>query len=148
MKKFLVMIAVVLGLTACGGNSNLTSVNIDDAAKALDSKLGSMSAVNEEELESIYQIDTSLMEEYVIKASDTANGNLYAIIKVTDENKTEVKKQMANYFEILIEQNALYSPEAVNLLKNCLETSIGNYLIYISSEDNQASYNIVKEYTE
>lgn len=148
MKKFLVMLVVMLGITACGGNSNLTAVNMTEASKALDAKFSNMSVVPKDELESIYQIETNLMEEYVIKASDEANGNLYAIIKVTDENKTEVKKQMKNYFEILVEQNLAYAPEAVNKLNNYLETSIGDYLIYISSEDNQASYNIVKEYTE
>ncbi|MBE6148894.1 MAG: DUF4358 domain-containing protein [Firmicutes bacterium] len=148
MKKFILMMVIAMGITACGGNSNLTSVDINGASIALDEKLGNMSSVNEDELESIYQIDTNLMEEYVIKASDIANGNLYAIILVSEENKTEVKNQMTNYFDILVEQNVLYSPEAVNLLKNYLETSIGDYLIYISSEDNQATYNIIKEYTK
>lgn len=147
MKKFLLMM-MMFGITACGGNNNLTTVDINAASNALDASLGNMSSVNEDELESIYQIDTSLMEEYVIKASDTANGNLYALILVNEDNKAEVKKQMSNYFDILIEQNVLYSPEAVNLLENYLETSIGNYLIYISSTDNEASYNIVKEYTK
>ena len=148
MKKFLLMMMVMFGITACGGNNNLTTVDINAASNALDASLGNMSSVNEDELESIYQIDTSLMEEYVIKASDTANGNLYALILVNEDNKAEVKKQMSNYFDILIEQNVLYSPEAVNLLENYLETSIGNYLIYISSTDNEASYDIVKEYTK
>lgn len=148
MKKFLLMMVVVLGITACGGNSNLTTVDINGASSALDEKLGNMSSVNEDELKSIYQIDTALMEEYVIKASDTANGNLYAIILVDKENKNEVKNQMNNYFDILVEQNVLYSPEAVNLLENYLETCIGDYLIYIASEDNEATYNIVKEYTK
>ena len=148
MKKFILMLIMLLGITACGGNNNLMTVDISAASNALDAELGNMSEVNKDELSSIYQVDTSLMEEYVIKASDTADGNLYAIILVTDENKTEVKKQMNNYFDILVEQNVLYSPEAVNLLKNYLETSIGNYLIYIASEDNEATYNIVKEYTK
>jgi len=147
MKKIVLLIIMVLGITACGG-SNLTSVDIMAASVDLDAHLGNMSDVNKDELASIYQIDTSLIEEYVIKASDTANGNLYAILKVSDENKSEVKKQMNNYFDILVEQNVLYSPEAVNLLENYLETSIGDYLIYISSEDNQATYNIIKEHTK
>jgi len=138
---------IMMGISACGSGSNLTKVDIVEASKALDAEFGNMSKVNDDELESIYQIDTNLMEEYVIKASDSANGNLYAIILVSEENKNEVKKQMNNYFEILVEQNALYSPEAVNLLENYLETSIGNYLIYLSSDDNEATYNIVKEHT-
>ena len=55
---------------------------------------------------------------------------------------------MNNFFDILVEQNVLYSPEAVNLLENYLETSIGDYLIYISSADNQESYNIIKDHTK
>jgi len=148
MKKFLLMIVIMLGITACGAGSNLTEVDIKAAETALDEKLGNMASVNEDELKSIYQVDTSLMEEYVIKASNTANGNLYAIILVDENNKAEVKKQMNNYFDILVDANALYSPEAVNLLENYLETSIGDYLIYISSEDNEATYNIIKEYTK
>lgn len=146
MKKILLIIVAIM-LTACGGSS-LTAVDITAASADLDKHLGNMSDVNKEELASVYQVDVNLFEEYVIKASDVSNGNLYAIIKVSSENKSEVKNQMNNFFDILVEQNVLYSPEAVNLLENYLETSIGDYLIYISSADNQESYNIIKDHTK
>ena len=51
---------------------------------------------------------------------------------------------MKNMFSILENQSNLYSPEAVKLLKNRLETSVGNYLIYIVSDNNNAYYDVLK----
>lgn len=53
---------------------------------------------------------------------------------------------MDEMFSILENQSSLYSPEAVNLIKNKLATSVGDYLIYIVSENNEEMYNVVKEY--
>ena len=53
---------------------------------------------------------------------------------------------MQKMFGIMSEQSNLYSPEAVDLINNRLETSVGDYLIYIISNDNDKYYDILKGY--
>ena len=89
--------------------------------------------------------DVCKMDEYVIKSNSNKDGSVYAIIKVSDKNKDEVKKQMDNFFETLESQSSLYSPEAVGILQDKVQTSVGNYLIYISYKDTDKAYDLVKE---
>lgn len=116
------------------------------ASTSLDEKYQNMALMSEKELEGIYNQDITLMEEYIIKSSENQDGNFYALIKVKSENKEKVKNNMDEMFSILENQSSLYSPEAVNLIKNKLATSVGDYLIYIVSENNEEMYNVVKEY--
>ena len=143
MKKIIITIFAILLLCGCS-NNNATNLDINKASNSLDTKYQNMQTINKDELEVIYSLDLSKFEEYTIKSSTTANGDFYAIIKVKDENKKQVQDQMNNMFKILENQSNLYSPEAVSKLKNKLATSIGNYLIYIVSSDNNSYYEIVK----
>ena len=147
MKKILVIMFSLLILSGCKSNS-ISNLDMKGAESALDNKYSNMISMEKSELEAIYSLDTSKFEDYIIKSSTLGNGNFYAIIKVSDSNKKDVQNQMENMFKILVNQSNLYSPEAVNLLKNRLQTSIGNYLIYIVSDDNNAYYEIVKEYID
>ena len=52
---------------------------------------------------------------------------------------------MDNFFETLESQSSLYSPEAVGILEDRVQTSVGNYLIYISYKDTDKAYDLVKE---
>lgn len=147
MKKSLILVFLLLTFVCgCAKTNTITNLDIGGASSALDTKYDNMSDMNTNELKVIYGLDVSLIEEYKIKSSVLANGNFYAILKVSNENKNEVKEQMQNMFSILEKQSNLYSPDAVNLIKNHLETSVGNYLIYIVSEDNNAYYEVIKEY--
>ncbi len=143
MKKVLIALFAVVLLCGCS-NNNVTNLDINKASSSLDSKYQNMQTMNKDELEVIYQLDTNLFEEYTIKSSSSANGDFYAIIKVKDENKKQVQDKMNNMFKILENQSNLYSPEAVSKIKNRLSTSVGNYLIYIISNDNNSYYEIVK----
>ncbi|MBR1416693.1 MAG: DUF4358 domain-containing protein [Bacilli bacterium] len=144
MKKVLIIIGAMLLLCGCQSNESITYLDINKASSALDSKYGNMNAMDKSELETIYGLDTSKFIEYQIKSSTSSNGNFYAIIKVDDANKKNAQDQMKNMFSILENQSNLYSPEAVKLLKNRLETSVGNYLIYIVSDNNNAYYDVLK----
>lgn len=147
MKKILILVMSIFILVGCG-NKNATNLDINKATTNLDNKFTNMAVIDKEELESIYNLDVSKFEEYVIKSNTSRNGNFYAIIKVNSTNKASVKQEMSSMFKILEGQSTLYSPESVSLIKNRLETSVGDYLIYIVSEDNNAYYNIVKECIE
>ncbi len=146
MKKIIVICLMVLLLTGCGSSSSMVSLDIEGASKALDTEFTKMVDMDKDELSVVYGLDVSLLEEYEIKCSQLMNGNFYAIIKVSDANKDKVVEQMDNLFDVLESQSNLYSPEAVKLIQNHLETKVGNYYIYIVSEDNQAMYDAIKGY--
>lgn len=144
LKKIIMVIGLAIILAGC--NKSVSTLDMKGASTSLDEKYQNMALMSEKELEGIYNQDTTLMEEYIIKSSENQDGNFYALIKVKSENKEKVKNNMDEMFSILENQSSLYSPEAVNLIKNKLATSVGDYLIYIVSENNEEMYNVVKEY--
>jgi len=145
MKKcfavWLVIFAILLG--GCGTEVTY-NLDMEAASKKLDEKFTNMKDMDTKELDAVYGVDVSLAEEYIIKSSTLNNGYLYAIFKVDKGKESKLKKQMDNMFNVLIKNSNLYSPEAVKLLNDHLEVSIGNYLIYIVSDNNQDMYEIVK----
>lgn len=144
LKKIIMVIGLAIILAGC--NKSVSTLDMKGASNSLDEKYQNMVLMSEKELEGIYNQDITLMEEYIIKSSENQDGNFYALIKVKSENKEKVKNNMDEMFSILENQSSLYSPEAVNLIKNKLATSVGDYLIYIVSENNEEMYNVVKEY--
>lgn len=144
LKKIIMVIGLAIILAGC--NKSASILDMKGASTSLDEKYQNMALMSEKELEGIYNQDITLMEEYIIKSSENQDGNFYALIKVKSENKEKVKNNMDEMFSILENQSSLYSPEAVNLIKNKLATSVGDYLIYIVSENNEEMYNVVKEY--
>lgn len=144
LKKIIMVVGLAIILAGC--NKSASTLDMKKASTSLDEKYQNMALMSDKELEGIYNQDTTLMEEYIIKSSENQNGNFYALIKVKPENKDKVKNNMDEMFSILENQSSLYSPEAVNLIKNKLVTSVGDYLIYIVSENNEEMYNVVKEY--
>lgn len=144
LKKIIMVIGLSIILAGC--NKSVSTLDMKGASTSLDEKYQNMALMSEKELEGIYNQDITLMEEYIIKSSENQDGNFYALIKVKSENKEKVKNNMDEMFSILENQSSLYSPEAVNLIKNKLATSVGDYLIYIVSENNEEMYNVVKEY--
>lgn len=145
MKKLIVLGMMLLALTGCG-SKEAQELDMKGASDALSEKYGNMKDMDTSELEVIYGLNFDLIESAEIKSSTLSNGNFYALIKVNDENKKEVEKQMDNLFSVLEKQSNLYSPEAVKLIQNHLSTSVGNYLIYIVSDDNEAYYDEVKKF--
>lgn len=144
LKKIIMVIGLAIILAGC--NKSASTLDMKGVSTSLDEKYQNMALMSEKELEGIYNQDITLMEEYIIKSSENQDGNFYALIKVKSENKEKVKNNMDEMFSILENQSSLYSPEAVNLIKNKLATSVGDYLIYIVSENNEEMYNVVKEY--
>lgn len=145
MKKFLLFILVIC-LCGCSSNSDLSNLDLKATVSDLDGAYTNMYELKDDELSLIYGLDVNKCEEYVIKASTLSNGDFYAIVKVNKENESEVLAQMKNLFATLEQQSNLYSPEAVQLIKNRLETSIGDYHIYLISKDNNALYELVKKH--
>ena len=144
MKKILVVLLLFLTLVGCGNNEDLTTLDINKTKNIIENKLENMEEINENVLTSTYELDLSLMDEYIIKQN--MNGDLYAIIKTS--NKKEVKDDMEEYFEKVKTFNQAYSPERLELLENRLEKEIGDYLIYIIAKDGNEIYNKIIESIE
>lgn len=144
MKKIYIILASFFLITGC--QDNATNIDVKGASAALDAKYSDMIDITASELESVYNQDLSIYEEYVIKTSSKTNGDFYAIIKVDSNKLKDAEANMEELFDILEKQSSLYSPEALNKLQNKTKTKVGDYLIYISSDNNSNYYETVKEY--
>lgn len=133
MKKILVMLMMLFMMTGCG---EIKELDISKASNAVEKTLIGMETIESETLDDVYDIDLELLEEYVIKQN--TEGEMYAIILTN--NKAEVKENMENYFDKVRDFNTAYSPETVKLIDDRLEKEIGNYLIYIVSNDSEKVY--------
>lgn len=87
------------------------------------------------------QVDEFLMATpMMIVRSDT-----YIIVKPSEGNKKEVKEKIDEYMTNLEEQWKLYLPEQYELVQNRLEKELGDYLVYIISNDNNLAYKTIKD---
>jgi len=135
MKKNLVMLMLLFMMTGCG-EGEMKDLDISKASSAVEQTLTGMEIIESAVLDDVYDIDLELFEEYVIKQNN--DGEMYAIIFTN--NKSEAKDDMEEYFDKVRDFNTAYSPEQVKLIDERLEKEIGNYLIYIVSNDSEKVY--------
>ena len=106
---------------------------------------GALMEVNDETLESQFNINKSDVKEYLIKvAMMITSSNSYIIIKPVDGKKDEVKEKIDEYMTKLEKQWETYLPEQYELVKNRLEKEYGDYLIYIVSSNNDLVFETIK----
>lgn len=106
---------------------------------------GALMEVNDETLESQFNINKSDVKEYLIKVPMMiTSSNSYIIIKPVDGKKDEVKEKIDEYMTKLEKQWETYLPEQYELVKNRLEKEYGDYLIYIVSSDNDLVFETIK----
>ena len=134
MKKIIVLLLLFI-ITGCG-SSEIKDLDINKTSQIIENSLLNMETVEGEELENIYDLNLNSLSEYVVKQND--DGDMYAIVKT--EDKVSVKEQMDNYFDKVRDFNTAYSPERVELIDNRLEKEIGDYLIFIVSNDSEKIY--------
>lgn len=135
MKKICVLIIMLLVVTGCGGSS-LNNLDINKASDAVEETLDDMVNIEGETLEDVYGVSLSTIEEFIVKQN--GDGDMYAIIKAKD--KAKVKEDMDGYFDKIKTYNEAYEPDRLETLENRLEKEIGDYLIYIVSEDAKDIY--------
>ena len=106
---------------------------------------GALMEVNDETLESQFNINKSDVKEYLIKVPMMiTSSNSYIIIKPEDGKKDEIKEKMDEYMTKLEKQWETYLPIQHELVKNRLEKEYGDYLIYIISSDNDLVFETIK----
>jgi len=138
MKKFILILGMILFTVGCGKEETLV-IDMDQAVARLDSyeEFASCHKASEDDLETIYDFDLSLLEEYRIMMPQLANkANMYMILKVKKENQDEVRNMLNNFTEKYIEQFKLYAPDEADLINNKVISIKGDYILYVVSDDN------------
>lgn len=134
--KIICFIFISLLLVGCSQSNDINTIDMNDTSKIIEKNLKNMKEVNKTDLEDIYSLDLSNIDEIIVK--ENSNGDLYAIVKAKDIQS--VKESMNDYFEKIKQFNQSYSPERLEILENRLEKQIGNYLIYIVAKDADKIY--------
>ena len=112
---------------------------------AKENVFGALMEVNDETLESQFNINKDDVKEYLIKVPMMiTSSNSYIIIKPADGKKDEIKEKMDEYMTKLEKQWETYLPIQHELVKNRLEKEYGDYLIYIISSDNDLVFETIK----
>ncbi len=96
-----------------------------------------MLALDDELFESTTGISPDMVDEYLMKMPMMmTSSSTYIIVKPKAENYDEVKSLLDKYMESLESTWEMYLPDQYDLVKNRLELSYGDYLIYVVSSDN------------
>lgn len=154
MKKLVwIIMGSILFITGCSTQEK--TLDLSEISKKLSSityqdkqmfyKNDNMST---SKLKSKYQFDTTNIEAFVINMPTLMeSANMYMIILPKEGKKEEVKQEI----KALLEKIELswtignYAPKEAEKVTNRLETTYGDYLIYIISEDNDL---VLKNITE
>jgi hypothetical protein len=106
----------------------------------------SLIEIKKPDLENLMGVKESWVEEsLVMNSAIIVNSNLYFIIKPKKENLEDVQKAVDKYMVDLEEQWKTYLPDQYELVKNRKFEKLGDYLVYIVSEDNDLVYNKIKD---
>lgn len=146
----------VLPLTACGsGNSDKKTLDKDKAVANLDAltieedgktaPLFSNMMDMDETAAAVYNVDTSLLSDYTIRMPMmNVKACLYVIAKPAEGKEEEAKTMLDAFMTSYEAQWERYLPSQYELVKNRKTGKVGDYYVYIISEDNNAAWNAVE----
>lgn len=104
----------------------------------------SMMTIEDDMLESIIGINPSDVSEHLIKTpSMMISSSTYLIVKPAEGSKDAVASLIDEYMTSLENQWETYLPDQYELVKNRLEKTYGDYLIYVISSDNDLVYSTI-----
>ena len=153
MKKILIILLSGLVLvTGCGKKEESITLNLDKVKEnVLAVKkdgfeiFGMMGSGLDFVKEEPYNVNTDNFEEALFETSlMNVHASMYIVIKPKEGKKEEVKKDMKNFMEKYSENWSTYLPDQYEMVKNRLETNVGDYLVYVVSEDNNAVLEAIK----
>ena len=106
---------------------------------------GAMMDVESDALEATFGLNPDLVEESLARVPMMiVNSNMYLIVTPKEVKESKVNEIIDTYMKNLEEQWSTYLPAQYDLVKNRKEEKIGDYFVYIVSNDNDAVYNIIK----
>lgn len=100
--------------------------------------------VPSEQINDLLNISSNDYEEISMGIpSILVKSNMYIIVKPTEGKEKTVKTAIDNYMTSLENQWKNYLPDQYELVKNRKEGKIGNYLVYIISDDNDLVFDTI-----
>lgn len=107
--------------------------------------LSMMQEVTTETMESIIGIQPSDVQEFLMEMPMMiVKSSTYIIVKPAEGQIEKVKTAINDYMGKLEEQWSTYLPEQYEIVKNRMETQLGDYLIYIATTDNNKVLETIK----
>ena len=164
MKKALMALSLLLALTLCTGalascgdeaenGSGTTSAassqkSLQDVYDRITKKVSfpAMTVLNDDYIESYYGLtDEDMADKYFAAAEDALLADTIAIVKVADGvSSTEIEE----VFQGVNEQKKLelesYNPEQYKRVEKAAIATVGDYVVYIVSDDNDAVIRIIE----
>ena len=141
MKKVLLIVIGCFLLVGCGKKElDLEAVK----TKLADSEVyGELKSLSSDTINNLYGIDSSLAEEFLYQESvDSNNADLYLIVKVKDE---KIKQQISDRLDHLETLCEMYNVKNAQKVRDRLETTYGDYHIYIISDNNEKVLKEIKK---
>ena len=138
MKRIIALvIAAVMPVSVfagCGGGKNLgdvlTSINstYNLSLKTLESK---------DDLKKYYSINPDSVKQFAaeIDSNNNAPVEIVLVEAVDDSAATEIEKVLAGRYNSIISQYASYTPDKLEMVKDCKVSKDGNYVSLIVAEN-------------
>lgn len=131
----------------------IASKNNDEVLKRiLDTKtpvFGSLMEANDEMIKNLFDIDKDMYDEILVKTPMMmTQSNTVIIVKPKSDKVKEVKEAINKYMDKLEKQWSNYLPDQYDLVKNRNEEKLGDYLVYIISQNNELVFKAINESTE
>lgn len=138
MKRIIALvIAAVMAVSvfaSCGGGKNLgdvlTSINstYNLSLKTLESK---------DDLKKYYSINPDSVKQFAaeIDSNNNAPVEIVLVEAVDDSAATEIEKVLAGRYNSIISQYASYTPDKLEMVKDCKVSKDGNYVSLIVAEN-------------
>lgn len=107
---------------------------------------GMMMEVTKEQIKDTLNIEESDVSEFLMKMPMMmTQSNTYIIVKPVDGKEDVVKSAVEDYMKKLETQWETYLPDQYELVKNRKEAKIGDYLVYIVSNNNDLVFDTISK---
>lgn len=107
----------------------------------------SMISLERDDMEKVLGLNPSKLEAYTCAVTDKLDTvTQYMIVKYKKNEETSIRQNMHDYFENLENEWKEKDTKQFELLKNRMEKQLGDYLIYLVSEDNDMAYKTIQEF--
>ena len=138
MKRIIALvIAAIISvsvLAGCGGGSDLNKVMSDiNSTYSLNLK----TLESKDDLSKYYSIKPESVKQFAAEIDSNNNAPVEIImVEATDANAaTEIEKALAARYNSIVSQYASYTPEKLDMVKNCKVTKDGNYVSLIVADN-------------
>ncbi len=148
MKRILALLLVAVILTACG-KSAVSSVNVDEFAKAISQSLNfddELMPIDREMAFYIHDVE-ELVESVCVYLGSGATAEEVAVFKAKNQIAVkELKEEIAEYIEDKRKEYENYIPEEVARINKAVMVENGNLVVLCINQDNEKSRSFIENY--